>query len=196
MFTGIVTDLGEIAAVTSSDGGARMEIKTAYDTASIDIGASIACNGCCLTAVAFSKTSFSVDVSKETLDRTTLGDWQVGRHINLERSLKLGDEMGGHLVSGHVDCTAEVVDRTEDGDSFRFTFQVPAEFARFIAEKGSVAIDGVSLTVNEVGDDTFGVNIIPHTCAVTTFGDLGVGGVVNIEIDMLARYVARLLKQS
>lgn len=196
MFTGLVTDLGEIATVTPTDGGVRLDIKTGYDTSTVKMGASIACNGCCLTAVELAPSQFSVDVSRESLDRTTLGAWQAGHRINLERSLKLGDEMGGHLVSGHVDCTAEVVERKADGDSFRFTFKVPVDFARFIAEKGSVSVDGVSLTVNEVGDDTFGVNIIPHTCAVTTFGTLAVGDIVNIEIDMLARYVARLLKQS
>ncbi len=143
------------------------------------------------------RTSLGVDVSGESLNRTNT--WVPGRLaavLILSGPIKLGDEMGGHLVSGHVDCTAEVTERQADGDSFRFTFKVPVDFARFIAEKGSVAVDGVSLTVNEVGDDTFGVNIIPHTCAVTTFGTLAVGDIVNIEIDMLARYVARLLKQS
>lgn len=196
MFTGLITDLGEIASVDAGEGGSRFVIKTRYDTSGIEIGASIACNGCCLTALDITADTFSVDVSNESLSRTTLGDWQAGRQINLERSLKLGDEMGGHLVSGHVDCVAEVFECKPDGESVRFTFNAPAEFARFIAEKGSVAVDGVSLTVNEVGDDTFGVNIIPHTCAVTTFGVLKKGDTVNIEIDMLARYVARLLKQT
>lgn len=196
MFTGLITDMGEIASVKAGEGGSRFVIKTGYDTSSIAVGASIACNGCCLTALDMTPDTFSVDVSKESLSRTTLGDWQTGRKINLERSLKLGDEMGGHLVSGHVDCVAEVVERREDGESIRFSFKVPVDFARFIAEKGSVAVDGVSLTVNEVGDETFGVNIIPHTCSVTTFGTLRAGDTVNIEIDMLARYVARLLKQN
>ncbi|MEQ8510348.1 MAG: riboflavin synthase [Rhodospirillaceae bacterium] len=196
MFTGLITDLGEVAAVDAHHGGARLEIKTSYDLKTVDIGASIACNGCCLTAVEMDANMFLVDVSRESLDRTTLGQWSVGRRINLERSLKLGDELGGHLVSGHVDCVAEVTERREDGDSVRFTFRVPKDFARFIAEKGSVAVDGVSLTVNEVGPDSFGVNIIPHTCAVTTFGGLRPGDIVNIEIDMLARYVARLLNQT
>ena len=196
MFTGLITDLGEVVAVDARDGGARFEIKTGYDLKTVDIGASIACNGCCLTAVEMTENTFLVDVSRESLERTTLGLWSVGRRINLERSLKLGDEMGGHLVSGHVDCVAEVTERREDGDSVRFSFKVPKNFARFIAEKGSVAIDGVSLTVNEVGPESFGVNIIPHTCAVTTFGTLTTGDIVNIEIDMLARYVARLLNQS
>lgn len=196
MFTGLITDLGEIASVDAGEGGSRFVIKTAYDTATVQTGASIACNGCCLTALDMTTDTFSVDVSNESLGRTTLGQWHVGRRINLERSLKLGDEMGGHLVSGHVDCVAEAVAREQDGESVRFSFKVPVDFSRFIAEKGSVAVDGVSLTVNEVGDDTFGVNIIPHTCAVTTFGSLNPGDTVNIEIDMLARYVARLLKQT
>ena len=196
MFTGIVTDLGEVAAVLTKTGGARLTIKTAYQTDTIALGASIACNGCCLTAVDLKPDHFAVDVSGETLGRTTLGDWQIGRKINLERSLKMGDELGGHLVSGHVDCVAEVIECRPYGESVRFSFRVPADFAKFIAEKGSVAIDGVSLTVNEVGPDTFGVNVIPHTCAVTSFGQLKAGESVNIEIDMLARYVARLLNHA
>ena len=193
MFTGIITDQGEVTAVTGGDGGMRFAIRTGYDTKDIDIGASIACNGCCLTAVELRSDQFEVDVSHETFDRTTLGSWQVGQAVNLERSLKVGDELGGHLVSGHVDCVAVVGAIEPDGESTRFTFTVPNDFIRFIAEKGSVAIDGVSLTVNDVKDTTFGVNIIPHTSAVTTFGALSVGDSVNIEIDMLARYVARLL---
>lgn len=196
MFTGIITDLGTVASVDATEGGTRFEIQTAYDTSTVDIGASIACNGCCLTAVALGDDTFSVDVSRESLDRTTLGAWQKGRKINLERSLKLGDELGGHLVSGHVDCVGAVADVRPDGDSTRFTIRVPVDFVKFIAEKGSVAIDGVSLTVNEVSDDTFGVNIIPHTGEVTTFGGLKAGDAVNIEIDMLARYVARLLNKA
>ncbi len=195
MFTGIVTDCGEVVSAVSNDGGTRFQIRTGYDTGTIDIGASIACNGCCLTAVETGGDTFAVDVSNETLSRSTLGRWGEGDPVNLERSLKMGDELGGHLVSGHVDCVAEVVAKEQDGDSTRFTFRLPAAFGRFIAEKGSVAIDGVSLTVNDVTDDTFGVNIIPHTLAVTTFGTLGNGDAVNIEIDMLARYVARLLSK-
>lgn len=196
MFTGIVTDLGEVVSITAGDGGTRFEIRTAYETSGIAIGSSIACNGCCLTAVELGEDYFTVDVSRESLDRTTLGQWTEGQRINLERSLTVGNELGGHLVSGHVDCVAEVVDTRADGDSTRFSFKVPAEFARFIAEKGSVTADGVSLTVNDVGDCTFGANIIPHTCAVTTFGTLKAGDAVNIEIDMLARYVARLLNKA
>ena len=193
MFTGIITDLGEVATVDAGPGGTRFDIRTGYDTQTIDIGASIACNGCCLTAVSFVKNGFTVDVSRESLDRTTLGTLLEGTKINLERSLKMGDELGGHLVSGHIDCVATVAEVRPDGDSSRFTFKVPTDFTKFIAEKGSVAVDGVSLTVNEVSNDSFGVNIIPHTCAVTTFGQLKQGHKVNIEIDMLARYVARLL---
>ncbi|MDG2321550.1 MAG: riboflavin synthase [Rhodospirillaceae bacterium] len=193
MFTGIITDLGEVAAVNVRPGGTRFDIRTGYNTQTIDIGASIACNGCCLTAVSLVKNGFTVDVSRESLDRTTLGTLLEGSKINLERSLKMGDELGGHLVSGHIDCVATVAEVRSDGDSSRFTFKVPAGFARFIAEKGSVTVDGVSLTVNEVSNGSFGVNIIPHTCAVTTFGQLKHGHKVNIEIDMLARYVARLL---
>ena len=196
MFTGLITDLGEIKDVATGDGGTRFVIGTAYDTSTLEMGASIACNGCCLTALDLKPGSFAVDVSHETLNRTTLRHWQSGRRINLERSLKLGEELGGHLVSGHVDCVAEVIDVRRDGDSVRYTFKVPSAFAHFIAEKGSVAVDGVSLTVNEVGEDSFGVNIIPHTQQVTTLGALRAGDVVNIEIDMLARYVARLLNRS
>ncbi len=193
MFTGIITDQGEVAAISAGDVGVRFAIRTHFDPKNIDIGASIACNGCCLTAVKMGADQFEVDVSRETLDCTTLGQWQTGQTVNLERSLKLGDELGGHLVSGHVDCVAVVSGIEPDGDSTRPSFTVPKEFIRFIAEKGSVAIDGVSLTVNEVKEDTFGVNIIPHTSAVTTLGTLRKGDGVNIEIDMLARYVARLL---
>ncbi len=196
MFTGLVTDLGEVKEVVSGDGGARLTIATAYDTSEISVGASIACNGCCLTALDLKPGQFAVDVSRETLDRTTLGTWEPGRRVNLERSLKLGDELGGHLVSGHVDCVAEVSSVRADGDSVRFTIKLPIDFAPFVAEKGSVAIDGVSLTVNEVSDDSFGVNIIPHTQQVTSFGHLQEGDAVNIEIDMLARYVARLLNKT
>jgi riboflavin synthase len=162
------------------------------DTEAIPIGASIACSGCCLTAVAVGADWFAVDASAETLSRTTLGRWRVGGRINLERSLRLGDELGGHLVSGHVDGLGEAVAAAAENASTRWRFRVPDVLARFIATKGSVAVDGVSLTVNEVDGATFGVNIIPHTAAVTTFGALAPGDAVNIEIDTLARYVARL----
>jgi riboflavin synthase len=162
------------------------------DTASIALGASIACSGCCLTAVELHADRFAVDASAETLACTTLGTWKVGTRVNLERSLKVGDELGGHIVSGHVDGVGKALSKTPENGSIRWRFQVPAELARFIAAKGSVAIDGTSLTVNDVQGDTFGVNIIPHTASVTRFGTLAPGDAVNIEIDMLARYVARL----
>jgi riboflavin synthase len=195
MFTGIVTALGTVRAIAPLGTGAdiRLTIEASWpDTASIPIGASIACSGCCLTAVERGPDWFTADASAETLSRTTLGRWRPGARVNLERSLRLGDELGGHLVSGHVDGVGEVVSAVAEHGSHRFLFRMPAALARFIAVKGSIAVDGVSLTVNEVTDDTFGVNIIPHTAAVTSFGLLRPGDAVNLEIDMLARYVARL----
>jgi riboflavin synthase len=195
MFTGIVTALGTIREIVPIGAGHDMRLVIAApwpDTASIDIGASIACSGCCLTAVAVGADWFAVEVSAETLASTKLGRWAVGTRVNLERSLKLGDELGGHIVSGHVDGLAETVSATPENGSTRWRFRIPRELARFIARKGSIAIDGVSLTVNDADQDSFGVNIIPHTSAVTGFGTLQPGEVVNIEIDMLARYVARL----
>jgi riboflavin synthase len=191
MFTGIITDIGTVRAVTKA-GDTRFEIATSYDLASVDMGASIACNGCCLTVIEKGKDWFAIQASAETLSKTTLGSWEQGTRINLERALKIGDELGGHIVSGHVDGLGEVVSITPEGDSKRFRFRVPNDLARFIAPKGSVAIDGTSLTVNEVEGNHFGVNIIPHTQAVTTWGSMTQGQRVNIEIDMLARYVARL----
>lgn len=191
MFTGIITDLGKVISVEQR-GDARFEIATAYDLETIDIGASICCSGCCLTVVEKGKNSFFVDVSAESLSRTTLKNWKEGTLINLERSLKIGDELGGHLVSGHVDGVGEITAIKPEGDSKRFTFRVPEELAPFIATKGSVALDGTSLTVNEVAGNSFGVNVIPHTQAVTSWGQSRVGDPVNVEIDMLARYVARL----
>jgi riboflavin synthase len=191
MFTGIITDIGTVRAITRA-GDTRFEIATAYDLASVDMGASIACNGCCLTVIEKGKDWFAIQASAETLSKTTLGSWEQGTRINLERALKIGDELGGHIVSGHVDGLGEIVSITAEGDSKRFRFRVPTELARFIAPKGSVAIDGTSLTVNEVEGNHFGVNIIPHTQAVTTWGSMTQGQRVNIEIDMLARYVARL----
>lgn len=173
----------------------RFEIETKLPLAEVAVGASIACSGACLTVVNKGDGWFAADVSGETLSKTTLGAWQTGRRINLERSLRMGDELGGHLVSGHVDGVARVADRRADGESIRFTIRVPGELARFIAPKGSVALDGVSLTVNEVSGDSFGVCIIPHTAAMTTFAVLQPGDRVNLEIDMLARYVARLLEK-
>ncbi|GAB4385590.1 riboflavin synthase [Albidovulum sp.] len=194
MFTGIITDVGEIVGLERR-GDLRARIATAYDVATIDIGASIACDGCCLTVVATGETPrgwFAVDVSAESLARTTIGDWQIGRRVNLERALRVGDELGGHIVSGHVDGVAEIVAMRAEGDSTRYTFRAPAALAGFIAPKGSVALNGTSLTVNEVEGAEFGVNIIPHTREVTTWGAARVGDRVNLEIDTLARYVARL----
>ena len=196
MFTGIVTDMGEVIAIEKR-GDTRLTIATAYDPDGIAIGASIACSGCCLTAVETGRLQdgrgfFAVDASAETLARTTLGSWKVGTRINLERPLKMGDELGGHVVSGHVDDVGEIVAIEPEGDSLRFRFRVSPAISRFIASKGSVALDGTSLTVNEVESDEFGVNIIPHTQAVTTWGKAKAGDRVNVEIDMLARYVARL----
>jgi riboflavin synthase len=196
MFTGIVTDVGEVLAVTSRETGTRFRIGTNYDTDEIAIGASIACGGPCLTVVerglSGNRGYFDVEASPETLERTTIGDWRNGTRINLERSLKLGDELGGHLVSGHIDGVAKIVERRDEGDMARFVFEAPKELARFIAEKGSVALDGTSLTVNGVDGARFDVMIIPHTLAVTTWGERRAGDSVNLEIDTLARYVARL----
>ena len=195
MFTGIVSALGTVRAITPLGGGADMRLTIGApwpDTASIAVGASIGCSGCCLTAVETGPDWFAADASAETLSRTTLGRWRIGTRVNLERSLRLGDELGGHLVSGHVDGVGEVLSAAGEHASTRFVFHVPTGLARFIAVKGSIAVDGVSLTVNEVTDDTFGVNIIPHTASVTGFGTLRSGDLVNLEIDMLARYVARL----
>jgi riboflavin synthase len=191
MFTGIVTDLGRVRRIRPG-GITRFEFETAYDTATIADGASIACNGCCLSVVGKGAGWFAVDVSAETLACTTLGDWREGRAVNFERALRLGDELGGHLVSGHVDGVADVTGRWPDGDSVRFRFRAPSSLARFIASKGSVALDGVSMTVNEVDGSEFGVNVIPITQRMTGFGTLEEGGRVNLEIDLLARYVARL----
>lgn len=191
MFTGIITDIGRVLA-RESRGDTRFRIRTSYETGSIAIGASIACSGVCLTVVQKGNDWFSVDVSAETLSRTTLGQWKDGTAVNLERSLRVGDELGGHIVSGHVDGVGDVIAATPDGDSLRLAFRAPGALAGFIAEKGSVAVDGASLTVNGVKDDVFDVNLIPHTRQVTTLGELGVGSRVNLEIDTLARYVARL----
>ena len=193
MFTGIITDVGRIAACEKR-GDLRARITTAYDTGAIDIGASIACDGVCLTVVALGPDWFDVDISAETVSKTNIGanGWAVGQRINLERALKVGDELGGHIVSGHVDGVAEVVARRDEGDSTRLTFRAPADLAGFIAPKGSVALNGTSLTVNEVEGREFGVNLIAHTKTVTTWGDVAVGDLVNLEIDTLARYVARL----
>lgn len=192
MFTGIITDLGSVRRIDRS-GETRFDFATSYDMSTVDIGASIACNGVCLTVIETGDDWFAVQASEETLSATTLRGWTEGRPVNFERALKVGDELGGHIVSGHVDGVATVVDIHDDGESKRFTFQAPEALKQYVAPKGSVAIDGVSLTVNEVVDGRFGINIIPHTQSVTTFGTFKVGDTVNMEIDMLARYVARLM---
>jgi riboflavin synthase len=191
MFTGIITDVGRIRRLERR-GDLHARIATGYDTGGIEIGASIACDGVCLTVTGTGADWFDVDISAETLSKTTIGGWAEDDAINLERALKVGDELGGHIVSGHVDGVAEVVATRDEGESTRFTFRAPDALARFIAPKGSVALDGTSLTVNEVNGAEFGVNIIPHTKAVTTWGAVKAGDRVNLEIDTLARYVARL----
>lgn len=196
MFTGIVSDIGRVIGVRQ-EGDLHARIATGYEIATIDIGASIACDGVCLTVTATGSDPepwFSVDISAETVSRTSIGrnGWAPGRRVNLERALKVGDELGGHIVSGHVDGVAEVVALHEEGASTRVRFRAPLALARFIAPKGSVALNGTSLTVNEVEGAEFGVNLIPHTKAVTTWGEVGEGDAVNLEIDTLARYVARI----
>ncbi|WP_417597445.1 riboflavin synthase [Pararhodobacter oceanensis] len=196
MFTGIITDIGKILEVEER-GDLRARIGTSYDVSGIDIGASIACDGVCLTVVALGTSPqnwFDVDISAETVSKTAIGKqgWAAGKRLNLERSLKVGDELGGHIVSGHVDGVAEVIAMTREGDSTRVSFRAPEALARFIAPKGSVALNGTSLTVNEVEGTTFGINLIPHTQEVTTWGDVAVGDWINLEIDTLARYVARM----
>lgn len=191
MFTGIITDIGRVRSVRETARDRRYEIETAYATASIDLGASISHAGCCLTVVEKGEGWFAVEVSHETLSKTTLGDWQPGHGVNLERAARLGDELGGHMVSGHVDGVGQVVRVTPDAGSHRVDIRVPRPLHRFIAPKGSITVDGVSLTVNSVDDDLFSVNLIPHTWEVTTLGGLVPGSRVNLEIDMLARYLAR-----
>ncbi|UWQ06830.1 riboflavin synthase [Aliiroseovarius crassostreae] len=191
MFTGIITDVGRIVTLEQK-GDLRARIETAYDTATIDLGASIASDGVCLTVVAMGDNWYDVDISAETVSKTNLGDWQVGRQVNLERALKVGDELGGHIVSGHVDGVADIISMKTEGDSTRVQFRAPSDLAKFIAPKGSVALNGTSLTVNEVDGDVFGVNLISHTKEVTNWGNARVGDRINLEIDTLARYVARL----
>ena len=195
MFTGIVTDMGEIRDLTQA-GDLTARIGTRYDTGGIDIGASIACDGVCLTVVTLGPDWFDVQISAETLSKTNLGVWTAGQRINLERALKVGDELGGHIVSGHVDGLAEVVSVTDEGDSTRVQLRAPEAVAKFIAPKGSVALNGTSLTVNEVQGAVFGINFIPHTKEVTTWGRVAVGDRVNLEVDTMARYVARLAEMS
>ena len=194
MFTGIVTDIGEVLELEQR-GDLRARIGTAYDVGGIDIGASIACDGVCLTVIALGREPrgwFDVEISAESVGLTTISGWTKGQRINLERALRVGDELGGHIVSGHVDGLAEVVGVTDEGDSTRFQFRAPEDLARFIAPKGSVALNGTSLTVNEVQGAIFGVNVIPHTKQATTWGGVKAGDRVNLEIDTMARYVARL----
>ena len=193
MFTGIITDVGEILELEKR-GDLRARIKTNYDTNGIAFGASIACDGICLTVVDFGDNWFDVEISAETVSKTVIGSglWKIAHQVNLERSLKVGDELGGHIVSGHVDGIAKVSSIKDEGDSTRFMFEVPEELARFIAPKGSVALNGTSLTVNEVKDNSFGINLVPHTKKVTSWGKTKVEDPINLEIDTLARYVARL----
>ncbi len=195
MFTGIVTDLGRVRSLAPG-GVTRIVIETGYDTGAIALGASIACNGACMSVVETGPGWFAVEASAETLARTTIGSWKPGTPVNLERPLRLGDELGGHLVLGHVDGVGEIVARQPDGDSLRFRIRAPAELSRFIAPKGSIAVEGVSLTVNEVEAEVFGVNIIPVTRRATSFGAFAPGARVNLEIDMLARYLARLMDRT
>lgn len=193
MFTGIITDVGRVRRLRRSTGGLDLTIATVYDSGDIALGASIACSGVCLTVVSLEPGAFATQASGETLSCSTLGDWTEGTPINLERALKVGDELGGHIVSGHVDGVARLVERRPDGDSVRFVIAAPADLMPYIASKGSVAVDGVSLTVNEVSADSFGVNLIPYTLAHTGFGEARPGQRFNLEIDPIARYVARLL---
>lgn len=199
MFTGIVTDVGTVRSVEKA-GDTRFVIETVYDPDSIEIGASIACGGACLTVIEKGHEDnrgwFAVEASAETLGCTSLGAWKSGTKINLERSLKVGDEIGGHIVSGHVDGVGKIRSMTPEGDSVRYVFEAPDALMKHIASKGSITVEGVSLTVNEVEGNTFGVNIIPHTQTVTSFGAVQVGDAVNLEIDVLARYVARLQEAS
>lgn len=195
MFTGIITDVGRVRWLRRGE-LLELTIATAFDTLAIPLGASIACSGACLTVVAVEPGGFAVQASVETLTCTTLGEWEEGTPVNLEKSLRLGDELGGHLVLGHVDGIARIIERRPEAESVRFVFEAPEELVPFIAPKGSVALDGVSLTVNEVAQNRFGVNIIPHTLACTNLGSLRTGQRMNLEIDLIARYVARLLGQT
>jgi riboflavin synthase len=199
MFTGIITDLGRVRRLlrgAGPEGGCELTIATAYTTDAIPLGASIACSGPCLTVIAVEPGAFRVQASAETLARTTLGEWTEDTPVNLERALRLGDELGGHLVSGHVDGVAGLVDRRAEGDSVRFTIEAPSELMRYIAPKGSITLDGVSLTVNGIEGSRFGVNIIPYTLAHTSLGEAKPGQRMNLEVDTIARYVARLLGAS
>lgn len=192
MFTGIITDIGKIKNILKTISGINAEISTSYDLSKVDIGASIACSGICLTVTSKNKNSFSVDVSNETIRCTTINSWCEGTEINLERAMKLGDEFGGHIVSGHVDGTAEIISINNDGNSRKIAVLSPDNLKKYIVAKGSIALDGTSLTVNEVEDNIFYINIIPHTWNNTNFKNLTIGSKINIEVDMLARYVERI----
>lgn len=194
MFTGLVQDVGVIKSIDAHDGGCRIEVGVSLDVTSVQMGASVACSGVCLTVVEKSNSSLFFDVSAETLSRSIIGSWSVSDAINVEPSLKLGDEMGGHIVSGHVDAVTKIIDVTSDGESYRFKIAIPHGYEAYIASKGSVTLDGISLTVNEVDDHSFGVNIIPHTWENTTLQYRKAGDDINLEIDTLARYVARMLE--
>ena len=193
MFTGLIQNIGTVKSITK-DGDWRIVIESDMDLSNTDIGASIACSGCCLTVVEKDQNSFAADVSAESFSKTIIKNWEEGASVNLEPSLKLGDELGGHIVSGHVDGVAQLISILEEGGSWRLKIKAPHDLAGFIAQKGSVALDGISLTVNEVENDVFGVSIIPHTWEHTTLSSKKVGDALNIEIDMLARYVARMLQ--
>ena len=199
MFTGIITDIGTLVAVEDRNDGRRLRIGTIYDPRTIDIGASIMCEGICLTVTEKGTDGghwFDVFAARETLDVTRVGDWTPGRRINLERSLKIGDELGGHIVSGHVDGLATIVERKDIGDQITFTLEAPAELARFIAKKGGVALNGTSLTVNQVDGNRFSVHLIPHTLTATNWPGYREGDAVNLEVDLMARYAARLIERS
>jgi riboflavin synthase len=193
MFTGIITDVGRIVAAEQR-GDLRLRVACGYDMASVDLGASIACSGVCLTVVDKGEDWFSLDLSAETVGRTASGLWQEGSRLNLERAMRLGDELGGHIVTGHVDGVGEVVSAEPSGDSSIVTIEAPRDLAPYIAPKGSIAVEGVSLTVNDVSDNRFSLNIIPHTAAQTTLSDLAPGRRLNLEIDILARYIGRMLE--
>lgn len=200
MFTGIVTDMGRISTVSEREKGCRLRIETAYDPETIDLGASIACAGVCLTVVALPDEGsnvrwFEVEAWEEALRLTTIADWREGTRINLERAMKAGDEYGGHMVSGHVDGMARIIDRIEEGEAVRFVIEAPEDLSRYIAPKGSVTLDGTSLTVNGVEGDVFDVLLIRHTLEVTTWGERQVGDAVNLEVDQIARYVERYVKR-
>lgn len=192
MFTGIITDIATVRAIKKT-GDTRFEFTTSFDTSKIVLGASIACNGACMTVIETGDDWFAIEASAESLSRTTLGDLVVGSKVNLEQATRVGDELGGHIVSGHVDGVAALTKRVPEGDSLRLTFEVPDAFSKYIASKGSITLEGVSLTVNEVDGNTFGINLIPHTQTETTLGSKQPGDRINFEIDMLARYVARML---